>query len=217
MRTVVACHLHSSPEPLADSASPSRERSRSAVGRSSSTPVTSAISTPSPASSASEPRSRRSPATSPIRIIAARCCTRPATRSICSSTTPASLDRARSRRSPTIRWRRCERVYEVNVFAPLALTQLALPRMPDGAAIINVTSDAAARAVRGLGRLRLVQGRARAADSDPRHRAPGAPRPHRRSRRHADADAPGGVPRRGHLGSAASGGERARATGADRR
>src|SRR5947209_2875741 len=35
------------------------------------------------------------------------------------------------------------RVYDVNVLAPLALTQLALPRMPDGAAIINVTSDAA--------------------------------------------------------------------------
>jgi NAD(P)-dependent dehydrogenase (short-subunit alcohol dehydrogenase family) len=34
-------------------------------------------------------------------------------------------------------------VYEVNVLAPLALAQLAIPRMPDGAAIVNVTSDAA--------------------------------------------------------------------------
>ena len=57
-----------------------------------------------------------------------------------------------------------ETVYRVNLLAPLALAQLALPRMPDGAGIINVTSDAAIEAVRGLGRLRLVEGRARAAD-----------------------------------------------------
>ena len=44
-----------------------------------------------------------------------------------------------------------ERVYGVNVFAPLALTQLALPRMPDGAAIINVSSDAAAEPYEGWG------------------------------------------------------------------
>ncbi len=44
-----------------------------------------------------------------------------------------------------------QRVYEVNVFAPLALTQLALPRMPDGAAIINVTSDAAVEPYEGWG------------------------------------------------------------------
>jgi NAD(P)-dependent dehydrogenase (short-subunit alcohol dehydrogenase family) len=35
------------------------------------------------------------------------------------------------------------RIYETNLTAPLALIQLALPRMPDGAAIINVSSDAA--------------------------------------------------------------------------
>ena len=44
-----------------------------------------------------------------------------------------------------------ERVYEVNVLAPLALTQLALPRLPDGGAIINVTSDAAVEAYEGWG------------------------------------------------------------------
>ena len=38
------------------------------------------------------------------------------------------------------------RVYEVNVTAPLALTQLALPRFRDGARIVNVTSDAAVEA-----------------------------------------------------------------------
>jgi NAD(P)-dependent dehydrogenase (short-subunit alcohol dehydrogenase family) len=35
------------------------------------------------------------------------------------------------------------RVYEVNVLAPLALVQLVLPRLADGAGIVNITSDAA--------------------------------------------------------------------------
>ena len=43
------------------------------------------------------------------------------------------------------------RVYEANVFAPLALAQLALPRMPDGAVVVNVTSDAAVEAYEGWG------------------------------------------------------------------
>src|SRR6186713_641107 len=33
-------------------------------------------------------------------------------------------------------------VYEANVFAPLALLQLALPRLADGAAVLDITSDA---------------------------------------------------------------------------
>ena len=37
------------------------------------------------------------------------------------------------------------------MFAPLALAQLALPRMPDGGAIINVTSDAAVEPYEGWG------------------------------------------------------------------
>jgi NAD(P)-dependent dehydrogenase (short-subunit alcohol dehydrogenase family) len=44
-----------------------------------------------------------------------------------------------------------ERVYAVDVLAPLALTQLALPRLADGAAIVNVTSDAAVEAYPGWG------------------------------------------------------------------
>lgn len=44
-----------------------------------------------------------------------------------------------------------ERVFRVNAFAPLALAQLALPRMPDGARIINVTSDAAVEPYQGWG------------------------------------------------------------------
>jgi NAD(P)-dependent dehydrogenase (short-subunit alcohol dehydrogenase family) len=44
-----------------------------------------------------------------------------------------------------------QRVYRVNVMAPLALIQLALPRMPAGARIVNVTSDAAVEAYPGWG------------------------------------------------------------------
>jgi NAD(P)-dependent dehydrogenase (short-subunit alcohol dehydrogenase family) len=44
-----------------------------------------------------------------------------------------------------------ERVYLVNVLAPLALVQLALPRLVDGARILNITSDAAVEAYPGWG------------------------------------------------------------------
>jgi NAD(P)-dependent dehydrogenase (short-subunit alcohol dehydrogenase family) len=44
-----------------------------------------------------------------------------------------------------------EHVYRVNVIAPLALAQLAIPRMPAGAALVNVTSDAAAEPYPGWG------------------------------------------------------------------
>jgi NAD(P)-dependent dehydrogenase (short-subunit alcohol dehydrogenase family) len=44
-----------------------------------------------------------------------------------------------------------EHVYRVNVLAPLALAQLVLPRMPDGAALLNVTSDAAVWPYEGWG------------------------------------------------------------------
>ena len=43
------------------------------------------------------------------------------------------------------------RVYEANLFAPLALAQLSLPRLAPGAAIVNVTSDAAVEAYEGWG------------------------------------------------------------------
>jgi NAD(P)-dependent dehydrogenase (short-subunit alcohol dehydrogenase family) len=46
---------------------------------------------------------------------------------------------------------RLARVYAVNVLAPLGLAQLALPRMPDGARVINVTSDAAVEPYEGWG------------------------------------------------------------------
>ena len=44
-----------------------------------------------------------------------------------------------------------QRVYEVNVIAPLALVQLALPRLRAGAAILDLTSDAAIEPYEGWG------------------------------------------------------------------
>jgi NAD(P)-dependent dehydrogenase (short-subunit alcohol dehydrogenase family) len=44
-----------------------------------------------------------------------------------------------------------ERVYRVNVFAPLALFQAALPQLAPGACVLNVTSDAAVEAYPGWG------------------------------------------------------------------
>ena len=43
------------------------------------------------------------------------------------------------------------RVFVVNVFAPLALAQLVLPRLAAGGAIVNVSSDAAVEAYEGWG------------------------------------------------------------------
>jgi NAD(P)-dependent dehydrogenase (short-subunit alcohol dehydrogenase family) len=43
------------------------------------------------------------------------------------------------------------RVYEANVIAPLALVQLALPHLTSGAAILDVTSDAAVEPYEGWG------------------------------------------------------------------
>jgi NAD(P)-dependent dehydrogenase (short-subunit alcohol dehydrogenase family) len=43
------------------------------------------------------------------------------------------------------------RVYEVNVFAPLALVQEALPRLAPGAAILHISSDAAVEPYEGWG------------------------------------------------------------------
>jgi NAD(P)-dependent dehydrogenase (short-subunit alcohol dehydrogenase family) len=44
-----------------------------------------------------------------------------------------------------------EAVYRVNVIAPLALIQLALPRLTEDARIVNVTSDAAVEPYEGWG------------------------------------------------------------------
>jgi NAD(P)-dependent dehydrogenase (short-subunit alcohol dehydrogenase family) len=44
-----------------------------------------------------------------------------------------------------------ERVYRVNVLAPLALAQLARPLMPPGSRILNISSDAAVEPYEGWG------------------------------------------------------------------
>src|SRR6185437_3419481 len=44
-----------------------------------------------------------------------------------------------------------ERVLAVNLIAPLGLVQLVLPRLSEGASIVNVTSDAAVEAYPGWG------------------------------------------------------------------
>jgi len=46
---------------------------------------------------------------------------------------------------------RLEQVLRVNVLAPLAVAQLALPRLVEGARVVNVTSDAAVEAYPGWG------------------------------------------------------------------
>jgi NAD(P)-dependent dehydrogenase (short-subunit alcohol dehydrogenase family) len=46
---------------------------------------------------------------------------------------------------------RLEQVYRVNVLAPLALTQLTLPRLAEGARVVNITSDAAVEPYEGWG------------------------------------------------------------------
>jgi NAD(P)-dependent dehydrogenase (short-subunit alcohol dehydrogenase family) len=43
------------------------------------------------------------------------------------------------------------RVYDVNVLAPLALIQLAMPRLRPGAVVLNISSDAAIEAYEGWG------------------------------------------------------------------
>jgi NAD(P)-dependent dehydrogenase (short-subunit alcohol dehydrogenase family) len=44
-----------------------------------------------------------------------------------------------------------EQVYRVNVVAPLALAQVAIPRLPEGGRILNITSDAAVEPYPGWG------------------------------------------------------------------
>ena len=46
---------------------------------------------------------------------------------------------------------RLEQVLRVNVLAPLAVAQLALPKLVEGARVVNVTSDAAVEAYEGWG------------------------------------------------------------------
>ena len=157
------------------------------------------------------------PATSPTPATGARSSPPPAPRSTCSSTTPACSARARSRALADY---------------PLDVLEHVLPRQraraagarrssrcrgcPTGGRIVNITSDAAVEAYEGWGGYGSSKAALEQLDRDPRRRAPGAARLRGRPGRHAHPDAPGGVPRRGHLRPAAARGERARPARADR-
>src|SRR3954453_2160312 len=73
------------------------------------------------------------------------------------------------------------------------------------------------RALRGLGRLRRVQGRPRPAHRRPRRRGAGAAAVRRRPRRHGHRHAPGRVPRGGHQRPPGTGDRRPRPARAARR
>ena len=84
----------------------------------------------------------------------------------------------------------------VNVVAPLALTQLALPQLEaNSGAVVNITSDAAVEAYEGWG----VYGASKAALEQLSHvlavESPAVRVWWRQSRGHADRDAPGRIPR----------------------
>ena len=85
------------------------------------------------------------------------------------------------------------RVYEVDVLAPVALTQLALPALQRASAPTVVVAQLRRRrrGLPGLGWLRLGEGGAGPHRGRPRRRAPGPARLRVRPRRHAYRDAPG--------------------------
>ena len=118
------------------------------------------------------PRWSRSPATSPTTGTDAASSAPPAARSTCWSTTPRSSARAPSRSSARYPLAELRRVYEVNVVAPLALVQAALPQLAAGAPDPQRHLRRRGRGLPRLGRLRLGEGGARAARRDARRRAP---------------------------------------------
>ena len=136
-------------------------------------------------------------------------------RSTCSSTTPACSARRRCRCSRDYDLDALRQVYEVNVLAPLALVQLALPRFADDARIVNLSSDAAVEAYEtwggyGSSKAALAHLTAVLAAENPGLRAYAVDpvtcgRGCSRTRS-----------RRGHLRPAAARGERSRPAGADR-
>ena len=100
---------------------------------------------------ATAPRSSRSPATSPTPRTA---------RALVAAAGPAvdllvnnASTLGPSPLPPLLRYPldELEQVYRVNALAPLALTQLVLPRLAEGARVVNVTSDAAVEAYEGWG------------------------------------------------------------------
>ncbi len=103
-----------------------------------------------------------------------------------------------------------EQVYRTNVVSPLALIQALNQRTETTGAHYQRYERRRRRTVRRLGRIRVEQGRPGTALQHPRGRESRAARLPGRPRRHADPDAPGSFPRRGHKRPAAPGRERAR-------
>ena len=193
---IAVCPLASSPAPREVSASRSSAHSRSEGGGSSSTleePLRSSEPSLTCTASIAIAGRRRRPSAPPG-----------ARRSGGRSHRPARQQRGRARPEPAARARRLP--------ARRARARLRGQRLRPARARPRCSASAhtrrghprrhlgcGGRAVRGLGRLRLFEGRPRAADCDPRGRAAAAARLHRRPGRHAHADVPGGLPRRGHL------------------
>ena len=138
-----------------------------------------------------------------------------ARRSTSSSTTPACSARARSHLWRDTRSRSCEGCTR-RTFRAARTHSAHAAGFSRHARIVNLISDAASRPTR-LGRVRLLEGRSRAAQRGPRGRASRPACLCRRPRRHAHADAPGRLSRRGHLGSAHARGNCSRPVGAHRR
>ena len=109
------------------------------------------------------------------------------------------------------------RVYEVNVIAPLALVQLALPllRRRRGGSSTSARTPRS-RPYEGWGGYGSSKAALDQLTAVLGVEKPGPARLRGRPGRHADPDAPGGVPGRGHLRPAAAGGERSRPARADR-
>ena len=167
------------------------------------------------AESTARPRRRHRawPATSPIPSTGARWSRRPAT-AIDLLVNNASLlgPSPHARAAPTTRSTRCARSTRSNVRrAARAASSSRCRMLARGRGRLDITSDAAVEAVRGLGRLRRRR-RPRSSSSAAILAAeqPGPARLRGRPGRHAHPDAPGRLPGRGHLRPPAARGERAR-------
>ena len=119
----------------------------------------------------------------------------------CSCTTRARSARLRCRGWPTYPLDALRRVYEVDVLAPVALTQLALPALQRAPAptVVVLSSDAAVEAYPGWGGYGSAKAALDHIAAVLARRAPGPARVRLRPRRHAHRDAPGRLPGRGHL------------------
>ena len=105
----------------------------------------------SPLNSKPSPTSGRCPATWPTTGTAAPSSTPPANRVDLLVNNASTLGPSPQPALADYPLDALQRVYEVNLLAPLALAQLSVPLMPAGACIINVTSDAAVEPYEGWG------------------------------------------------------------------